>query len=65
MIKEEYINGLLFQEQRTYRVYRSKESLMKGEGAVLITSDEEVFNANRKLAAEKLEKGEDNKFIVM
>ena len=63
MIIEKEINGLLFQEQRAYRIYRSKKDRSAGK-AVLCTSNEKLFLANQKLAKEKELKGEENKFIV-
>lgn len=65
MIIEQKINGLLFQEQRTYRIYASEDDRTNGN-AIVSTSDEEMFLANKKLAKEKEEAGDGkNKFIVM
>lgn len=61
MIIEEKINGLLFQEQRTYRIYKSEKDRTNGI-ATLSTSDEKIFLANKKLAKQRKKKK--NKFIV-
>jgi len=65
MIKEEKINGLLFQEHRTYKIYASEEDRSNGK-FILATSDEEKFLANKELARTK-EKNNDphNMFIVL
>ena len=42
MIKEEKIKNMLFQEQRTYRIYRSEEDRTNGI-SFLCTSDEKTF----------------------
>lgn len=65
MIIEEKINGLLFQEQRTYRIYKSEEDKRNGN-AILTCSDEKLFLANKELARKKEENGdEQNKYIVI
>lgn len=65
MIIEEKINGLLFQEQRTYRIYKSEEDRSNGK-ATLTTSDENRFLANKELAKRKEQQGDsENKFIVI
>lgn len=65
MIIEETINGLLFQEHRIYRIYRSKEDRSNGK-FILAISDEVVFLANKKLAKSKRRKGDKkNKFIIV
>lgn len=65
MIIEEKINGLLFQEQRTYRIYASEEDRTNGK-FILSCSEEEKFLANKELAKSKEAKGDDNnKFIVL
>jgi hypothetical protein len=43
MIIQEEINGLIFSEQRTYRIYRSKKDLMN-DRPMRITSSLESFN---------------------
>ena len=64
MIIEQKINGLLFQEQRTYRIYRSEEDRTNGV-VVLVTSEESLFLRNIKLAKAKEKKGDkENKFFV-
>jgi len=64
MIKEEKINGLLFQEQRVYYVYASEEDRSNGK-YILMTSDKDKFEANKNLAKEKELAGDtNNKFIV-
>lgn len=64
MIIEEKINGLLFQEQRTYYTYRSEEDRTNGNW-ISSTSDEELFLANKELARQKELEGDlENKFIV-
>lgn len=64
MIKEEKINGLLFQEQRTYYIYASEEDRSNGK-YIACMSDQDKFEANKKLAKEKELAGDaDNKFIV-
>lgn len=65
MIIEQTINGLLFQEHRTYRIYRSKKDRSNGK-FILTTSDERAFIANKELAKKKRAKGDKkNKFIVL
>lgn len=65
MIIEEKINGLLFQEQRTYRIYASEEDRTNGK-SILCTSEEEKFIANKALAKSKEVIGnKHNKFIVL
>lgn len=65
MIIKEEINGLIFQEQRTYRIYKSEED-MKNGNVTLTCSEEELFLANKEQARSKAAEGnKDNKFIVM
>lgn len=66
MIEREEINGLIFIAQTKYMIYRSEEDLQKdGNHAVLTTSDKAKYEANKKLAREKEEKGDSvNQFIV-
>ena len=65
MIKEEKINGLLFQEQRTFRIYASEEDRTNGK-FILSTSDEKAFLANKRLARKKEKTGDkDNNFYVL
>lgn len=65
MIIEEKINGLIFQEQRTYRIYKSEEDKVNSRNT-LVTSDEKLFLANKELAKQKEISGDkENKFIVI
>lgn len=65
MIIEETINGLLFQEQRTYKIYKSEADRTAGK-FTLSTSDERKFLQNKELARQKAEKQDpNNKFIVL
>lgn len=65
MIIKEEVNGLIFLEQRTYRVYESEEDWKRGR-AIITTSNEELFIANKSLAKEKEENGDShNKFIPL
>ena len=64
MIKEVFINGLLFQVQHTYSIYASEEDRSKGR--FIRTSDREKFKQNVELARAKEKAGDqDNKFIVL
>jgi hypothetical protein len=49
MIKEVHINGLLFQEQRTYRIYASEENRTAGR-PILTTSDEKLYKKHMRIA---------------
>lgn len=49
MIKQEYVNGLLFLEQTTYYIYRNEEDLVSGT-PLLITSSKELFERNKERA---------------
>ncbi len=65
MIIEEKINGLLFQEHRSFRIYASEEDRTNGK-FILATGDENNFLANKALAKSKEESGDKhNKFIVL
>jgi len=65
MIIEETINGLLFQECRSYRIYKSEEDRTNGK-FTLATSDETKFLANKELAKQKeLENDKNNKFYII
>lgn len=63
MIIEETINELLFQEQRTYRIYKSEEDKLNGKFA-LATSDERTFLDNKQLAKQKEQDNSENQFII-
>lgn len=64
MIIEEIINGMLFQEQRTYRIYASEED-RSNDSAMFVTSDEAKFLKNKELARKKERIGDkENKIIV-
>lgn len=52
MIIEETINGMLFQEQRTYRIYESEEH-RNIDKSIFVTSDEAKFLKNKELALAK------------
>lgn len=65
MLIQENINGLIFQEQRTYRIYKSVEDMLNGE-FTFCTSNEKIFIENKILAKQKeVENNKDNKFIVL
>jgi hypothetical protein len=64
MIIEETINGMLFQEQRTYRIYASEED-RSNDNHMFVTSDEAKFLKNKELARKKERIGDkENKIIV-
>jgi hypothetical protein len=64
MIIEETINGMLFQEQRTYRIYASEED-RSNDNAMFVTSDEVKYLKNKELAIAKEKAGDkENKIIV-
>ena len=64
MIIEETINGMLFQEQRTYRIYESEEH-RNIDKSIFVTSDEAKFLKNKELALAKKKAGDkENKIIV-
>lgn len=52
MIKETIINGELFQEQRTYYIYRSEADRTAGKIA-FVTSDKKKFDEMKRKARKK------------